>query len=57
MPWRALAYRANPEGYVASFTKRELQDAPSYDRDQLGSTHYGWGESVRRYFAGLGHPV
>ena len=42
---------------VASFTKRELQEAPAYDRDQLSSTHYGWGESVRRYFSGLGHPA
>ncbi len=57
LPWRSLAYRANPEGYVASFTKRELEQAPAYDKDQLASANYGWGEQVRRYFNGLGHPV
>ena len=57
LPWRSLTYRASPDGYVAAFTKRELQAAPSYDKDQLASSHYGWGEQVRRYFAGLGHPV
>ena len=57
LPWRTLAYRPSPDGYVTSFTKRELQDAPSYDREQLASTHYGWGDQVRRYFAGLGHMV
>ena len=57
LPWRSFAYRASPEGYVAAFTKQELEQAPAYDKDQLASTHYGWGEQVRRYFSGLGHPA
>ncbi len=57
LPWRSLAYRANPEGYVTSFSKKEIEAAPAYDKEQLASTHYGWGEQVRRYFGTLGHPV
>ena len=53
LPWRELTYRAEPEGYMASFTKRELADAPSYDKEQLSSAHYGWGDAVQRYFASL----
>ena len=57
LPWRTLGYRASPEGYFGAFTRQDLANAPAYDKDQLASAHYGWGESVRRYFAGLGHAV
>jgi len=53
LPWRALSYRSSPEGYVGAFSRRELEAAPAYDRDQLASAHYGWGDQVLRYFATL----
>jgi hypothetical protein len=57
LPWRALAYRTSPEGYVGAFSRKELEDAPAYDRDQLASAHYGWGDQVMRYFGSLTHQV
>jgi hypothetical protein len=57
LPWRALTYSPSAEAFVTSFSKKEIEDAPAYDKEQLASTHYGWGEQVRRYFGGLGHTV
>lgn len=57
LPWRSLTYRPSPEGYIAAFTKKEIEDAPAYDKEQLSSIHYGWGDQIRRYFGSLGHPV
>lgn len=54
LPWSILSYRTDPERYVGAFTKEELKEAPAYDRDQLASAHYGWGEQVRRYFDSVG---
>jgi hypothetical protein len=55
LPWRALSYRTSPEGYVGAFSRRELEAAPAYDKDQLASAHYGWGDQVLRYFGSLTH--
>lgn len=57
LPWSSLTFNHAPEGYVAAFTKDQLKDAPAYDRDQLGGSHYGWSDQVRRYFTNLGHPA
>jgi sporulation protein YlmC with PRC-barrel domain len=57
LPWRSLTYSASSEAYVTAFSKKEIEDAPAYDKEQLASTHYGWGEQVRRYFGALGHPI
>ena len=56
LPWALLTYNATPEGYVVSVGKDVIRAAPAYDREQLNSTHYGWGDQVRRYFASLGPP-
>lgn len=53
LPWTLLTHNTTPEGYVVSVGKDEIRAAPAYDRDQLTSTHYGWGDQVHRYFAGL----
>ncbi|MBE7218148.1 MAG: PRC-barrel domain-containing protein [Caulobacteraceae bacterium] len=50
IPFGVLSYNHKPEGYVGAFTKKDLEDAPAYDRDQLGGRQYGWSDSVRRYF-------
>ncbi len=57
LPWRSLTYSPSSQGYVTAFSKKEIEQAPAYDKEQLASTHYGWGEQVRRYFGALGHPV
>ena len=53
LPWGALTYNPTPEGYVVAFGKDEIRAAPAYDRDQLTSANYGWGDQVHRYFASL----
>ena len=50
IPFSLLTYNHAPEGYVGAFTKKDLEDAPAYDREQLGGKHYGWSDQVRRYF-------
>ena len=57
IPWTVLTYNHAPEGYLGAFTKKDLADAPAYDRDQLSGKHYGWSDQVRRYFANLTHPA
>ena len=53
LPWSLLTFNTAPEGYVVSVGKEEIRAAPAYDRDQLTSAHYGWGDQVHRYFASL----
>ncbi len=53
LPWALLRYNTTPEGYVVLAGKTDIRDAPAYDRDQLNSPRYGWGDQVQRYFAGL----
>jgi hypothetical protein len=57
LPWSVLSYNLAPEGYVAHVDREALKHAPAYDREQLGSAHYGWSDQVRRYFANLHRPV
>ena len=53
LPWGLLTYNSTPEGYVVAAGRDEIRGAPAYDRDQLTSTHYSWGDQVPRYFSGL----
>jgi hypothetical protein len=57
IPWSALSFNHSPEGYIGAFTRKDLEDAPAYDRDQLSGKHYGWSDQVRRYFTNLAHPA
>ena len=53
LPWALLRYNSTPEGYVVLVAKDDIRAAPAYDKDQLNSAHYGWGDQVHRYFTGL----
>ena len=53
LPWSLLTFNPTPEGYVAAVGKEDIRAAPAYDRDQLTSANYGWGEQVHRYFTSL----
>ena len=53
LPWSLLTFNPAPEGYVVAVGREDIRAAPAYDRDQLTSTSYGWGDQVHRYFAGL----
>ncbi len=50
VPWRLLQFDEAIGGYATSLTKERLKSAPAYDRDQLNSTTYGWGEQTERFF-------
>ena len=51
VPWRILTHDDEADVYVADLTKDQLKAAPAYDREQLNSASYGWGQQVERYFA------
>ncbi len=53
LPWGLLTYNSTPEGYVVAVDRNEIRAAPAYDRDQLTSNNYGWGDQVHRYFTSL----
>ena len=53
LPWSLLRYNTTPEGYVVLVSKEQIRAAPGYDKDQLNSTQYAWGDQVHRYFASL----
>lgn len=51
VPWSGLLWDAGRAGYVASFDKDRLKAAPSYDREQINSSAYGWDAQVHSYYA------
>jgi sporulation protein YlmC with PRC-barrel domain len=53
IPWRLLRFDPGTGTYATSLTKERLNEAPAYDRDQLNSASYGWGEQTVRYFEAL----
>ncbi len=50
VPWRLLRFDDKGEAVVSTFDKDRLKDAPSFDRDQLNSPHYGWGATILRHY-------
>ena len=50
VPWRLLHFDDKGEEVISSFDRDRLKDAPSYDRDQLNSPHYGWGAQTLRHY-------
>lgn len=51
IPWGALTFQENTDGYVTTLTKDMLKNSPAYDRAQLADISYGWGEQTERYFS------
>ena len=51
LPWQALNYDTDLNGFVVDLDKDALRGGPSYAEDRLGD--YGWREEVRGYYAGL----
>ncbi len=50
VPWRLLQFDEASGDYATTLTRERLKSAPAYDRDQLNSTTYGWGEQTERFF-------
>jgi sporulation protein YlmC with PRC-barrel domain len=49
-PWNVFSIDRDGEGFVTTIDRKTLAAAPAYDRDQLNSEVYAWGEQVKRYF-------
>ncbi len=52
VPWRVLHFDEAGAAYGSTLTKDQLKRAPSYDRDQLNSAAYGWGDQSAVFFEG-----
>lgn len=53
LPWNALNYDTDLNGFVIDLDKDALQGGPSYAEDRLSGQDYGWREEVRGYYGGL----
>lgn len=51
VPWSTVRFDEVDNAFKAPVTKDEFKASPSYDRDQLADTKYGWNEQSMKYFA------
>jgi sporulation protein YlmC with PRC-barrel domain len=49
-PWSAVRYDAVARQFQVEMTRNDFKASPSYDREQLASSGYGWDEQATRYF-------
>jgi hypothetical protein len=50
LPWSVLTYDTNRGGYVVPIARDRLQNAPSYNKDELTNEDNGWGQRVNDYY-------
>ncbi|WP_161956785.1 PRC-barrel domain-containing protein [Sphingosinithalassobacter portus] len=52
LPWRALTYDTDQQGYVVDVTKEQLEGAPSYDPEGESEPVYDrmFGETIYAYY-------
>ena len=50
LPWSVLTYDTDRNGYVVPLSKERLQNAPSYNKDELTNDDNGWGQRVNDYY-------
>jgi hypothetical protein len=51
LPWGVLDYDTNLSGYVVNLTRKQLQDAPTYGRDETPDyDDRAWGKKVYDYY-------
>ncbi|HEY2357323.1 MAG TPA: PRC-barrel domain-containing protein [Phenylobacterium sp.] len=51
IPWSSMRYDPIAAAFQAAMTKDQFKASPNYDRQQLASADYAWGEQASRYFA------
>jgi len=56
LPWRALTYDTEKDGFVVDVDRERLEQSPAYDVERLSRPDYGWGPEVREYFGCTGAP-
>ncbi|HKT55086.1 MAG TPA: PRC-barrel domain-containing protein [Caulobacteraceae bacterium] len=54
LPWTALDYDTQRDGFVVDIDKDALEASPAYEQDRLTEANYGWGAEVRNYYSTLG---
>jgi sporulation protein YlmC with PRC-barrel domain len=52
IPWAAVRFDTVARTFQIQMTKDDFKASPSYDREQLANSSYGWDEQATRYFAG-----
>ena len=57
VPWSIVRFDELDNAFKAPVTKDEFKASPSYDRDQLSDTNYGWNEQAIKYFAANAMPA
>lgn len=50
LPWEALDYDTERDGYVVDIDRERLQNAPSYEEDQQPDYDRDYGETVYTYY-------
>ena len=50
LPWATLKYDAQKSGYVVNLDKKQLQDAPNYDRGSVFKWTPEYGRAVDSYY-------
>ena len=50
VPSRIARYDSVGGSFQVDVTKDRFKESPSYDREQLGGSGYGWAEQVERFF-------
>lgn len=50
LPWSALDYDTDKDGFVVDVDKQQLEASPAYEQERLSSSDHGWGAEVRRYY-------
>lgn len=54
LPWDGLTYSEEQEGYVVNVSREALEDAPSYNRDELDNFDYdNQSGRIDNYYSGL----
>jgi sporulation protein YlmC with PRC-barrel domain len=51
IPWSSVRYDAIADAFQAAMSKDQFKSSPNYDRQQLSSADYAWGEQAARYFS------
>ena len=50
IPWAAVRYDNVARTFQVEMAKDAFKASPSYDREQLANSSYGWDEQSTRYF-------
>jgi sporulation protein YlmC with PRC-barrel domain len=53
VPWQALDFDTDKDGFVVDLDKSALESSPSFDDERLSDARSEWGTEVRGYYADL----